>query len=144
MPHCSQVQGHVCHVHHVHFTDLTDFAHTAHTTAHRDPPFFNSDYRIVYNAVDPFTSYYFFQVPYDCFVVKLLVQCTTFIPTQHGNLGNVFCFARVFSKFVFRTTSNSIENIAPQRGFGGFVFKSNRWRFCPQLLSLCSSEGQGW
>ena len=23
------------------------------------------------------------------------------------------------------------------------ILKSNRWRFCPQLLSLCSSEGQG-
>ena len=35
------------------------------------------------------------------------------------------------------------RRIASQKDFGGFLVKSNRWRFCPRLLYLCSTEVQG-
>ena len=38
---------------------------------------------------------------------------------------------------------NSHKYTASQKDFGGVLVKSNRWRFCPRLLYLCSSEVQG-
>ena len=55
-----------------------------------------------------------------------------------SGLVSINCLAYSKGRMQFQ----NVDNGAPHKGFGGFVLKSNRQRFCPQLLSLCPSEGQ--